>query len=431
MSEERSMILRMLKDEKISMEEAEALLDVLDEKGVTEEPGFSVTGTVPDEPGAGGRRREAPASRADSSEARGSRDSGSEQRADAEQGSQSDERDDDVHGFFDFRELRDGIRATVRSVRETVQGALQGVGDIHVDIQSELKRAFGRRSHERLASLSEDLSGAGTLVVENPWGDLRADRGESNAIAVDARITAYADTEERARAIAEAVGLHIERQDDRVRLVVKPDEAAGLTRTRIDLEIRLPRDLGLEAVNKSGDISVTGLSGAVDVRSASGNVEVSGLTAGAHAATASGSVTASDISGPLTVESVSGDLVVRRAHDGIRVSTTSGDIIAEDISGGASCRSVSGDLAVRDASGNLTGKTVSGDIALRPRATESRGYRVVLESRTGDVEWEGPIEATRRTEHRLEGTFGAGLDELRFDTLSGDIQVVLTADPKA
>jgi len=199
--------------------------------------------------------------------------------------------------------------------------------------------------------------------------------------------------------------------------VVLPDHARNVEAT--DLEITLPRgcSVSIEGVNLR--ITVSQVTGKVELQTVNGEIEVVNVDA-------------------VEAESVNGPLVIRSSGP-CDVETTSGDIRLEDVRGRVSAETVSGDIRLGggpfteiDAS-SVSGKigfagtledraecdfeTHSGDITLELDAEVSADFDV--ETFSGDIENElgpGPKRAD---------PYEPGLD-LSFHTGQGDAQVGIT-----
>ncbi|MFW5416154.1 DUF4097 family beta strand repeat protein [Nocardiopsis sp. CNT-189] len=120
----------------------------------------------------------------------------------------------------------------------------------------------------------------------------------------------------------------------------------------------------------SGEIEASDLSGGADLRSTSGEIDVSGATGDAlRAATTSGEVDLEDVdTAELEVESVSGGIGVEGGFDTARLITTSGSVGVE---------------AERPFE-RLAAETVSGSVELR--VPEGRAYDVRADTTSGSTE---------------------------------------------
>src|SRR5258708_2775240 len=213
------------------------------------------------------------------------------------------------------------------------------------------------------------------LHVRNVSGDTKIAVGEDGKIHVTARKRVRGTSEERAKRLLENVEVRMEQEGNDV--LIKPhlyEQDRGWAdlfrggRVAVDFEITLPRDVRLEAHTVSGDVTLSGTRG------------------------------------PLDMQSVSGDLVLRDVQGPLRLKTVSGD----------------GELA--DFAGQLVANTVSGDITFK--SVRLHGSDIVTVS--GDVRIDGELDKDR--EHRIKTISGdidlhltGGSYDVRFSSMSGDL----------
>jgi hypothetical protein len=159
---------------------------------------------------------------------------------------------------------------------------------------------------------------------------------------------------------------------------------------RADYVVTVPRGTKVTGDNGSGDLKLSG-TGAVDLKSRSGDIEVS------------------DVAGDVKLDLTSGDVQVDRLAGRLDVRSTSGDIEARELKGGAvTVRTTSGDLNIDLAEPNdVTADVTSGDIEV---SAPSGAYRVQTETRTGDVD--NALGDTATAEHTIRAT-----------TVSGDVEL--------
>src|SRR5262249_31155898 len=121
---------------------------------------------------------------------------------------------------------------------------------------------------------------------------------------------------------------------------------SGLTLGRgpkIGVRVRCPEGSDLVLRTGSADLHTTGALGAVEVKTASGDVAV-------------------ETAARLTVDAASGDVRARVVEGAAELRTASGDVSLGHAHGMLSANLVSGDLLVDDASAGLSVTTVSGDV---------------------------------------------------------------------
>jgi DUF4097 and DUF4098 domain-containing protein YvlB len=212
----------------------------------------------------------------------------------------------------------------------------------------------------------------------------------------------------------------------------------------VSYRISVPAGTQADIHTASGEIDVQGLSGAVALGSVSGDVRAADLTGGLTVSTTSGEVQLRDVAGKLDIGSISGDINLESGNvDGATVNTTSGEVELDGVAGALKVTSVSGDIKVREAhDGRLELSTTSGEIEyqgdlarasantvnsisgdVRLRLPESSGFRLDASTVSGDISSEFDLREGQQARWSLSGVAGDGSATLTIGTTSGDIQV--------
>jgi hypothetical protein len=187
------------------------------------------------------------------------------------------------------------------------------------------------------------------------------------------------------------------------------------TRGRATIAITVPEDCPVTLNLVTANAVLTGLSGRVSVRTASGDVTLDGVTGTIDANTATGAIEAQGVGGAMSFNSVSGDLAV--AHgvvDRLNAHSVSGRITTDvDLHGNAYIRTVSGEVTVR-----LPNST-SAEVSLA-----SVGGRI-------DAAFPDLQRQERGVPKSVTGTLGGGGAALNVNTVSGAIALLSRPDPEA
>ncbi|MFW5745767.1 MAG: DUF4097 family beta strand repeat-containing protein [Spirochaetota bacterium] len=428
MNDERSMILKMLQEGKISVEEADALLDVLNEPEVDAGGGFSKA----DAGGHGTDATPGPAPASKRADDRG-RDDDHGAHPGGEQRGEHRGEGAGAQGFrfdFDLSGLQDTLRTTMGSVRETMQGvsaslrdAFSGLGDL--ENLGDLARTMGKVRASDARELAADTGETGTLRVSNKWGDVRVTGVDAARVSVTARVTCWAADEEAARAAVAATAVRL---DEEAGEWVLSSDLGSEQATRIDYELEVPRGLGVSVTTASGDLWLEDLAGSQTVNTMSGDVTVASLGSTASDAqsvsTKSGDVIAASLTGEVTLNSLSGDVSVNGFTGFLRASTQSGDIEVSGGRGSVQLRAMSGDISaelleVGEEPVRLT--SVSGDALLVVPTDAS--LDVSAASTSGDADVHLDLEGAERGEHRVRGTYNGGRVRTELSSVSGDVQI--------
>jgi hypothetical protein len=142
---------------------------------------------------------------------------------------------------------------------------------------------------------------------------------------------------------------------------VKPLEA------KIDLLVRVPRNMNLRIDDGSGPVHAGGFSGDVEIDDGSGIIIIRDIT---------GKVRIGDTSGPLIVESIKGNVDVKDGSGNIDINFVAGNVSVVDGSGGITIQDVDGYVKVSDGSGSIDIHDVSKNVT-------------ILESDSGEINIEG------------------------------------------
>ncbi len=196
----------------------------------------------------------------------------------------------------------------------------------------------------------------------------------------------------------------------------------------VDYEIVVPVETTVRTHSGSGDQTIGGIRGNVDVQSGSGNLRMLGLTGEIRLQTGSGNVRAREIAGAIRGGAGSGDIEVEEMGSGdIDLHTGSGNIMARGIQGAFHAEAGSGDIT---GEGTQTGtweiRTGSGNVHVRLPANAA--FDANLSTGSGTMEVSPAITMTvqgrvQETRKQIVGKVGGGGPLLTVRTGSGDIHI--------
>jgi hypothetical protein len=196
----------------------------------------------------------------------------------------------------------------------------------------------------------------------------------------------------------------------------------------VDYEITVPAQTTVRSRSGSGDQTIEGTQGNVDVQTGSGDVKLRSLKGEVRLQTGSGDVRAHEISGAVRGGTGSGDVQIEEAGPGdIDLHTGSGGITARGVQGSFHGEAGSGDIT---AEGTQTGSweihTGSGNVHVR--LPSNSAFDADISTSSGTIDVGSPIEMTvqgRVQEERksIRGKVRGGGPLLRVRTGSGDIQI--------
>ena len=199
-----------------------------------------------------------------------------------------------------------------------------------------------------------------------------------------------------------------------------------------DVELNVPRGATVVLRLQSGDIEISDVAEA-RVESASGDIDISGVTRGVDVNALSGNITLADSRGGVRLRSLSGgveatDVRPNDDKDFFNISTVSGEINLENVT-----------------HAKVKGETVSGSVRYTGALARGGGYD--LRTTSGDVTMTLPADASFRvkakvvlggeiisdfsvvrseqkpTQGRLDGVVGTGLAEVTLTSFNGTVHL--------
>jgi DUF4097 and DUF4098 domain-containing protein YvlB len=196
----------------------------------------------------------------------------------------------------------------------------------------------------------------------------------------------------------------------------------------VDYEITVPVDTTIRTRSGSGDQTIEGTRGNVDLQSGSGDLKLTQLTGEIRLQTGSGDVRAREIAGSLRGSAGSGELEVEEIGSGdVVLHTGSGNIKARGIQGSFRGETGSGNITAEGAqSGAWEIRTGSGNVHVR--LPNNAAYDVDLSSSSGTVQVDPAVTMTVQgrvqEEHKsIQGKVRGGGPMLTVRTGSGDIHI--------
>ena len=387
MNEELQRILRMVREGKLTLEQAQMLIEALMAK-----PG-----------GEKGRRKEEAAFEEAMEQLRKAFEGVDWKRVQQE-----------------WRRISEEIREQTRRGWEEAQRAFRGMGRWDIDL--------------RLGAVQEvefdqtiDIPASARLIVQNVLGDVRI-RGQEGAtqMRVHAEGAIRAEGTPQAEQSAGAWAPVIEQRADVVfvRLARVGKFASA------DVDITVPTGVSVEIQSTAGDVMVEGSRAPVSVESASGDIVAREVAGKVRLISASGDITLErSETDSVHLEAQSGDIrcvaCTCSGAEGLRARTASGDMTVQQLRAQqVNLASASGDIRLEFSepfSGEANLQTASGDVMIGLPQGSACTVRVI--STDGEVQNQLGITLTRNERGEWEGTLGAGGEggTLVARTIRGDV----------
>ena len=319
-------------------------------------------------------------------------------------------------GSVNWQEVGKHVQDSARKGVEALKTGLDQVS------KGKVAFPWGGIQETREVSLPLTIPSGKTLKIDNACGDVKIvggfDRGTANA-----KARFRAGTPEEAKAKADSYTLIIEESDHMI-LIRQPD-VSGLS---VDVDIQMPGKGPVEVRCTSGNVLIMDTGGAARVDGISGNVQAKGLNGPVEISASSGNILLEDVTTPsMTLENKAGNLTLRRVKGNVNARTAAGNVLLEDCAGKTlSVESVGGDVSAdisEPVSGTVSVRTVSGNA--RVSVEDGGDCRVSLSTLRGAVDCDLPITDEARTNQRVTGRLGAGTGTLDVSAVTGNISVGL------
>ncbi len=205
-------------------------------------------------------------------------------------------------------------------------------------------------------------------------------------------------------------------------------EYADVHDLSVDYEITVPADTTLRSHTGSGNQTVNGLKGQIELESGSGDLRLSHLTGTMRFRTGSGNIRAEQLSGPIYGRAGSGDLEFEETGSGdADIETGSGNIHLKGLAGGLRASAGSGDITIAgDPKESWRVHTGSGNVRLR--LPSEAAFDVDLSTNSGNATIEHPVTTTiqgrvQKGRKTVTGKVRGGGPLLSVRTGSGDVHV--------
>jgi hypothetical protein len=345
--------------------------------------------------------------------------------------------------------------------------------DLNIDLD-----VFNHKASQSQELPPKTIPAGAHVMLTTALGSITAHVGDGNDLRVSVTETAEAANESAANDLLKSLQVVIEQTRDGYSVhPVNQEENDG--HVTVDFDVTLPKSVSLAADSRHGDVSVSGLAGAVSVSTQTGDIEVHNIGSDVTAQMMKGDARIDDITGsvrltgrgneiemndvagdatlqgeffgPVRVRNVTktthyvsqaGDLTL--AHLTGRLELDSGEIDVSDVGGFAKLVTHNKDIEVENVAGRLDISGTHGDIKVTyaepPRediniANETGGVDLTLPSkssfeisaisRSGDIQSDFEAPALQPTDEngtgRLSGKVGASGPKISIATSYGTI----------
>ena len=295
----------------------------------------------------------------------------------------------------------------------------------HPDMNIDLN-VFSHKSSQREELPPKTIPAGAHVMVTTAMGNIVAHVGDGNDLRVSVTETAEATNQAAAEQLLKSLKVVIEQTHDGYSVHPLNQEADD-GHVIVDFDLTLPKSISLAADSHHGDVSISGLAGAVSVTAQTGDIEVHNIGSDVTAQLTKGDARIDDISGnvritgrgneiemndvtgdatvqgeffgPVRIRNVSktthyssqaGDLTLSRLTG--RLELDSGDINVSDVAGFAKLSTHDKDIEVENVAGRLDIAGTHGDIKVT--YSQPPSAEINIANGTGEVDLTLPSKSS-------------------------------------
>jgi DUF4097 and DUF4098 domain-containing protein YvlB len=188
--------------------------------------------------------------------------------------------------------------------------------------------------------------------------------------------------------------------------------------------IAVPREYNLRLRTAGGDITVSGVKGGLDAHTSGGDVRVSAVEGKLGLHTSGGDIVVEKGTGDLLAETSGGDIRIQGGRGRLELSTSGGDIRASDLDGKISAETSGGNIVIVATGENqgIAAETSGGDIEISIR--RNAGATIEASTWGGDVTCDLPLSVQGKiSEGQIRGTVNGGGSPIKARTSGGDVRI--------
>ncbi|HET9370328.1 MAG TPA: DUF4097 family beta strand repeat-containing protein [Vicinamibacterales bacterium] len=331
-------------------------------------------------------------------------------------------------------ELRAAAHVVEREIRRETAAAFR-------DVMTELNRvtrtdafATGQNRNFRAQQTAREthtlaLGANGQLELKNISGDITVTAGSGTRASIEIIRTSHGRTSEDAqRGLDRVKAVVTERGNRAVVETQYPNERQPGYSVDVDYQVTAPAGTALVITSISGDVRVTGISGATSVEVISGDVSLQDVTRLSSAKSASGDIVLTNVGsdGSLEAGTMSGDVTIRGLKaDRVSIDSIVGDVLASGVaSAAASLKSTSGDITFDGTlcrNGRYEFQSNSG--TLRLTFAGDTGFDLQATTYSGSIRPDAAmnLKVTNQSRRAMRATFGDGGATVVATTFSGSV----------
>jgi DUF4097 and DUF4098 domain-containing protein YvlB len=192
-----------------------------------------------------------------------------------------------------------------------------------------------------------------------------------------------------------------------------------------DLELTVPADMAVSINTQSGDVTISGLKGDLDVETVEGNIDVQGGTGVVTLQTTDGEIHVSGASGRLELNSVDGEITGHDLDGEIKAESVDGSVTLDNVTASSiDASSVDGSVAVSGMlkpGGRYRLSSHDGGVTLSVPALDAT---VNVSTFSGSFDSDFPVTLTStHGGKRMNFTVGNGASSIDLESFDGAIRI--------
>jgi len=295
--------------------------------------------------------------------------------------------------------------------------------------------SYPRARYERTVQLSRPMSAGNLFAANSNDGWITVTGGEVTDCNVTATIIARADSDEKARTIAEKTKVKLEQFGSK--LTVKLEKPILIMNQSVDVQIEamVPKSCDVDLSTDDGDITIENINGDIDIKTDDGSVSLARITGDIKVRSNDGSVNIQEFNsdvilqraGWIDIQTDDGSVTMSRVVGDIKVRSNDGSTRVEEVAGDVNIQSDDGRITVvysEDAGGVCNVSLVTDDAAIDLTAPANFSASAEIITDDGSITTDLPIKVTGKLgKSGIKGTIGTGEGRLYIKTNDGSIRI--------
>ncbi len=295
--------------------------------------------------------------------------------------------------------------------------------------------SYPRARYERTVQLSRPMSAGSLFSAKSNDGWITVTGGEVTDCNITATIIARADSDEKARKIAEETKVKLAQFGSK--LTVKLEKPILMMNQSVDVQVEamVLKNCDVELDTDDGDITIENINGNIDIKTDDGSVSLARIIGDIKIRSNDGSINVqefnSDVNlqraGWIDIQTDDGSVTMSRVVGDIKVRSNDGSTKVQEVTGDVNIQSDDGRITVvysEDAGGVCNVSLVTDDAAVDLTAPANFSADVEVITDDGSINTDLPIKVTGKLgKSGIKGTIGTGEGRLYIKTDDGSIRI--------